>query len=624
MIASVSPGTFEELVSRWARFVASGQAAGEIESVLFANKESRLRQIGLILGLDESEVRLLALAMADDLEPGMGTLWSQLEARRGWPRLTLETAARLCGLPPGAGWSADSAVFRWRLVRTHEIEPGLPPALSIDPPVKEWLSGRHQIDPRLVECAALQPQAPALPSWPVMETADHIRRLWEGAGGVRIRVLVDGLAGSGRKTFAACVAARLGMPLLLVRTELAPQDAWIYAHRQAYLDSCSLAWTSADFAVPVHALPFPLQFAIVEASQPTAHPGVIDLRVTLNLPTAEERTQLWSLALPEWPREEIELLASRHRTTPGDLAAVAGQRPKSPAEAGRLIRECSRGRLGALAERVESPFNLNDMVVSVPVREALEDLCFEAAHRTTFWERSDARRMFPQGRGLIALFSGPSGTGKTMAAQVIAASLDLDLYRIDLSAIVSKWVGETSQNLERVLRAASSLDLVLLFDEADALFARRSSEMRDAQDKFANTDASHLLTAIENYSGIVILTTNLKGNIDHAFVRRMRFVVDFTRPDAGQRADLWRRSVTGLATAEVAETLDAALVRLADTVEATGAQIKYAVLGGLFRAQREGKPLAIGHLLHGLNRELSKEGRSLGAREIRRLTGEEA
>lgn len=212
-----------------------------------------------------------------------------------------------------------------------------------------------------------------------------------------------------------------------------------------------------------------------------------------------------------------------------------------------------------------------------------------------------------------------------MAAQVIAAELDLDLFRIDLSAVVSKYVGETSQNLERIFSRARHMDLVLLFDEADALFGKRT-EIKDAHDRFANTDTDYLLQAIEDYPGVALLSTNNKGNVDPAFIRRLRYVLEFPKPDAAQRLVIWRRLAAELAGSERlpatdsnGKTLDANLQTLATGLELTGAQIKYAVLTALFASEREGKPLGLKHLLRGVDRELMKEGRVLSERDRERL-----
>jgi SpoVK/Ycf46/Vps4 family AAA+-type ATPase len=205
-----------------------------------------------------------------------------------------------------------------------------------------------------------------------------------------------------------------------------------------------------------------------------------------------------------------------------------------------------------------------------------------------------------------------------MAAQVMAAALGLDLFRVDLSSVVSKYVGETSQHLQRILTRAAEMDAVLFFDEADALFSRRT-DVKDAHDRFANTDTNHLLQALENYDGIAVLATNRKGNIDPAFVRRLRYVLDFPKPDAAQRHTLWTRLIHGLAGDHAVRALGGLIDKLAAELELTGAQIKYAVLTAVFAARRDGTPIAADHILRGLDREMAKEGRALSDRERLRL-----
>jgi SpoVK/Ycf46/Vps4 family AAA+-type ATPase len=206
---------------------------------------------------------------------------------------------------------------------------------------------------------------------------------------------------------------------------------------------------------------------------------------------------------------------------------------------------------------------------------------------------------------------------------VIAAQLGLDLFRIDLAAIVSKYVGETSQNLERILSRAQHMDVVLLFDEADALLGKRT-EIKDAHDRFANTDTNYLLQALEDYAGIAILSTNRKNNIDEAFIRRIRYVVEYPRPDTAQRLVLWQRLIDELAATRAPDEVKfqlppADLKQLASTIELTGAQIKYAVLAAVFAARRDSARIGMKHLLRGIDRELMKEGRVLSQRERERF-----
>jgi len=275
-----------------------------------------------------------------------------------------------------------------------------------------------------------------------------------------------------------------------------------------------------------------------------------------------------------------------------------------------MLKSDAARQLGQLAQAVTSEFRMDDLVVSDLVRDALGDFIFEATARVAFWEKLQHQRLFPQGKSLIALFTGSPGTGKSMAAQVIANTLKLDLYRIDLSMTVSKYIGESTKNIERILSRSSNMDVILFFDEADALFGKRT-EIKDAHDRYANTDTNYLLQAIENYPGIVLLATNNKSNIDSGFMRRFRYVLDFQKPDAVQRLELWRKMIAELAGIHYLGVLDNQLQQLAESVELTGAQIKFAALSAIFNSQKDGLPLNAGHLLKAIERELGKEGRGI-------------
>jgi SpoVK/Ycf46/Vps4 family AAA+-type ATPase len=205
-----------------------------------------------------------------------------------------------------------------------------------------------------------------------------------------------------------------------------------------------------------------------------------------------------------------------------------------------------------------------------------------------------------------------------MAAQIVAADLELDLFRIDLATVVSKYIGETAKHLAQIFARAARMNGVLLFDEADALFSKRT-EVKDSHDRYANADTSYLLQLLEEYRGIVILATNKKQNIGPAFIRRVRYVFEFPRPDAAERARIWRQVIEELSGDETLKRLQMTIEALATTIELSGAQIKNAVLASIFVARRSREPLAMPHLLRGIERELSKEGRSVGTRERERL-----
>jgi len=599
----------------------------------FASLEpSRLRLVKQVFGLTAAEVDLLQLCLAISIDPGLTRALGYMHHHPGRSELTEALAARVLGQGRMPVWTEDAALFRWDLLHRVAVAAGEPDAIVCDPVVRDWFLDRDAIDPLLAGIAREVPAMPEIPGWPVDIALEFIDRAVHSGGG-RVRCVVTGPVGSGRRTFAAIVAARLGMPALAVDSETIDDRSWravsVRAQRYAFLYRCALVW-SGDGALlhawPQGIPPFPIQFVTCEPGlAPPPMAGVLDRTFELPLPTVSVRERLWTDLVPQaasWDPASVHELAARYRAWPGDIAKVQAEGVPSPQDAAMRLRECARGRLGELAQLLECPFEPSDLVLPQAARDALDDFVYEAAARAEFWDQPQSRRLFPQGRGLLALFAGPPGTGKTMAAQVIAGRLGMDLYRINYASMVSKWVGETAKNTQALLHKAASMDCVLLFDEADAMFARRTGEMKDAQDKFANTDASHLMVAIENYGGIVILASNLKGHIDPAFLRRLRYVVDFPKPDAGQRLEIWEKLVTSLAGAETCTRLRRELQQLAPDVDATGSQIKFGLLGALFGARREGRPLGLDHLLRGLNRELTKEGRGLSNRERERIAGD--
>jgi MoxR-like ATPase len=598
-----------------------------VEAAMEVDKACRLKTLTSLFALTAPEVDLLQACLAASLDPALGRVFAYLQDVATRIYVTEELAAQLFGHGRPAVLDADSALRRWQLVIEETVAPGEPTALVCDPLIRAWILGGHHLDEALVGVA--HPCAPAepLPRWPVADTVRRIERIL--AAGGRSRIVIRGTPGSGRRTLAATISSQLGLRLLVVDADAVDDDNWprlfVRAQRQAFLDRCALAWTGERMARrrwPRTVAPFPVQFVIVEAGQasPPAIDAVDETIATPPLSLLERETMLRQLVpgADAWPEGKLAALAARHRLSIGEIAALAGQRPSGADEAAARVRETHRHRLGDIAQWIECPFTADDLVLPATLREAIGDLVFEAGARAELWEQGATRRLFPQGRGLFALLAGPPGTGKTMTAQTIASALGLDLFRISLSEVVSKYVGETSKNLQRVFARAEEMDAVLLFDEADALFSRRT-EIKDAHDRYANTDTNHLLQAVEAYGGIALLATNRKSNIDAAFLRRIRYVLDFPKPGVGERGELWRRLVAELVDGETATRLASTLHRLAESIEATGAQIKYAVLTAVFAARRDGAPVGLTHLLRGLERELIKEGRALTERDRERL-----
>jgi hypothetical protein len=600
-----------------------------IERDLDALKDSRWQRLAAILGLNPADLDLLQACFAVALDPDLGRVSAFLNAHPGRSFVTEAMAARLYQHGRHGVWTAESPVYRWRLVHSAEPGPGEPHALRCDEQIREWLIGNETLDASLVGAVTLQPILDPVPSWPVAALVATARSMLER--GQKLQIKVTGSPGSGRRSFAAVVAAQLGLPLLTVHADEAEDAHWRLlferAQRHAFLEKSALAWIGDSLTRrkwPATTPVFPLQFLISEPGQQS--PAFRDFNTrTLALPplTADDRARLWRAYIPataQWPEKDFNALNQRYQVTVGDIAVAARNPGNRPADVRRSVQRSTRARLGGLATFLKCPFRWDDLVIDSATRETLKDIAFEAAHRGVFWEQPAARRLFPQGRGLTALLSGPPGTGKTMSAQVLAGAMHYDLVRINLATVVSKFVGELSQNLEKVFTAAQRSNTVLLFDEADALFAKRSEEMRDAQDRFANTDAAYLLQAIESYPGIALLSTNQKGNIDPAFLRRLRFLVNYAKPDAAQRLLIWEKIVGQMLGEETLRSARPALAQVAESVEVTGAQIKNAVLGAIFIAKRAGEPCGPPHIAQSLHRELAKQGRALGTRERERLS----
>jgi SpoVK/Ycf46/Vps4 family AAA+-type ATPase len=276
----------------------------------------------------------------------------------------------------------------------------------------------------------------------------------------------------------------------------------------------------------------------------------------------------------------------------------------------KACRDSVRVRLEDLAQRVDPIATWDDLVLPGTQLDTLHQIAAHARYRMQVYERWGFAAKSARGLGISVLFAGESGTGKTMAAEVLANELHLDLYRIDLALMVSKYIGETEKNLRRVFDAAEQSGAILLFDEADALFGKRS-EVKDSRDRYANIEVSYLLQRMEEYGGLAVLTTNLKGALDTAFQRRLRFTVQFPFPDQAQRERIWRNvfpSDTPLGQVDHAQ-----LARL----NVTGGSIRNIALNAAFLAADGGASVEMKHLLQAARSEGAKRDRPFSAAEMR-------
>jgi hypothetical protein len=329
-----------------------------------------------------------------------------------------------------------------------------------------------------------------------------------------------------------------------------------------------------------------------------------------------EQFRAWrALADTEIPDAALHQLTSLH---PMSLDAIGAtwrlargvadldgvNRPVTIEHLRRACREKTHMPSSGLARRIEPGHDWCDIVLPPVQLEQLRAICSQAKHLSAVYGAWRFERKLSLGKGLCALFSGPPGTGKTMAASIIAADLGLELLSIDLSQVVSKYIGETEKNLRQLFDQASGAHAILLFDEADALLGKRSA-VKDAHDRYANTEVAYLLQKMEEYDGITILTTNLRQNIDEAFTRRMRFIVEFPFPEDADRLRIW----SGVWPAEVPLAPDVDLGWLARQFRLSGGSIRNSALAAAFLAVEDEQPVGMRHLVQATKRELQKIGR---------------
>jgi SpoVK/Ycf46/Vps4 family AAA+-type ATPase len=355
--------------------------------------------------------------------------------------------------------------------------------------------------------------------------------------------------------------------------------------------------------------------------------GVIDAKhfseagrcfvIELKIPSVARRAEIWDVLLKDHDPLEaditVEELAGRYKFTPGQIRTALnfaryesiGRGAASGLSRSDLVTGCrmsSNRKLTELAKRIDMRFTWDQLILSENLMTQVRNVAQSYRQISAFFEDWDFGNRFKYGKGISALFGGASGTGKTMAASVIASELDLELYKIDLSRVVSKFIGETEKNLAKIFKEAETSNAILFFDEADALFGKRS-EVKDAHDRHANIEIDFLLQQMEEYDGLTILATNLSQNIDEAFTRRLQFIINFTKPKVAERERIWR----GMFPEKAPVNADVDFALLAQNVELAGGGIKNIIFTAGMMALDEGSDICMRHLIRGVKIEYLKE-----------------
>jgi hypothetical protein len=603
-------------------------ATAQIAALAAQPGDAMLGHLVVTLGLSPADVALFTLAAAGALNPALARVFGYLldvtEAADPTPALAA-TLFDLADQPP----ASDSVLLRWLLAEPVRSGPDafarstgwradalLLPVLAGGAaagahgshPASGWADGMAG---RVVE----PPPGPVLHPEALAEIVGFVQTLSLGGGAaLPVEIELAGAAGSGRTALAAQAAARLGTRLVTV--DAAPlagrADALAAATREARracLDGLIVEWEHADALPPElwHRIPAaPLTFLSVEtpvASHDGAH-RAIRRSVRCEPIGRGERLRMWAslaatpapTAVAEWALRPAEISVAAHVVAAGDQ------------EVGEVCRRLLMAGTPELLSPLPLPFTWADLVLSAGTTAHLRELEAQAAHRAQVLDDWRFSRLTSLGRGTTALFAGPSGTGKTMAAQVLARALGLGLYRVDLAGVVSKYIGETEKHLRELFEACERAPVLLLFDEADALFGKRT-QVSDAHDRYANIEIDYVLQRMEQFDGIAVLATNRKADLDTAFVRRLGFIIDFAPPGPQEREQLWRFALEGASDVDgrpVVGELDWA--RLAHDLDLTGAGIKSAAVRAAYLAHSAGQPISESHVLAAARRELAKQG----------------
>jgi ATPase family associated with various cellular activities (AAA) len=636
------------------------------QASIIIREDSLLAWLQKTFSLSAFDLDILAIALAPELDRHYERVYAYLQDDMSGKKPTVDMVLNLlCASIPEQlsrrkHFTTNAPLINYRLLHlaseTHQQTTLLSHHLILDTQVVRLLLQQPGLDSRLTSCCQLiEPRLFPNTLYLKADVQTALEALviedWQKQP---LLLYFQGIGSTGKRHTAEIIAKTLEVSLLVadlakmvedkanfeLKMQLLWREAWFFNHL-LYIDNFDVLYLQEN-QIPYQSFLQELAknqgitiLAGVENWIPTATGAIGLITIPFTIPESSQRRECWQTHLQAaditLEDKDLDILSDRFCLTPDQIAnAVATahnnarwqlSQAKSSLNASTedgkkvlplFLHLCSAARaqsghdLATLARKIEPKYTWDDIVLHPNQLTQLQDICKEAEYRDLVHQKWGFADKLSLGKGLNVLFSGASGTGKTMAAEVIAHQLQLDLYKIDLSQMVSKYIGETEKNLNRIFTAATNSNAILFFDEADALFGKRS-EVQDARDRYANIEVGYLLQKMEEYEGIAILTTNLRSNIDEAFERRLRFIIEFLLPDAKNRQLIWQGVFPK--NAPCSPNLDLEL--LAQNFELTGANIRNIALTAAFLAADDGGVIEMIHLIRAMRREYQKMGQIL-------------
>ena len=604
-------------------------------------KTSRLDILCSKLNISSFERDLLLFLVGMEIDPYFVNLCTQYNSQQNYATFSLALSAL-----PNPRWSIFSLtnpLQYWQLIEfTPNITQTQTP-IKIDLRILCFLLGETTFDEKLI--GLIEPFPQRITNIPLSQSqidlATQITLNWSNINGEYPLLQLCGFETTVKYRIAYEISQRLNYNIFLMNASVLPQDSKDISYlkrrleRESFLSNTILLLECDEFSVSqprqkiytnifLENILTPIIISSEEKLE-CKHRSIINWDIS-NINYTEQK-EIWEINLGSLSNElngEISRITSQFNLSPALIQTACDQvktyqlnQPEKEVnphiiqqQLWDFCRTQARPKLADLALRIDSYADWDDLILPEKHKNVLKDMEAHLRHKAKIYEEWGFGGREKRGLGIAALFAGQSGTGKTMAAGVIAKKLNLDLYRIDLSSIVSKYIGETEKNLRKIFDAAETGGAILLFDEADALFGKRT-EVKDSHDRHANVEVSYLLQRMESYQGLAILTTNLKSSLDQAFLRRIRFVINFPFPDEDSRSEIWKRSFP-----PQTPTQELDFWRLG-SLNVAGGNIKNIALNAAVYAAEDNEPVMMKHILRATQAEYIKLERTLSNQEIR-------